>query len=77
MTDDGKTYRGTAGIRTWLDRSAPRIHLHHRAHRAPRVDDEHYTAVNHLEGDFPGGVVNLHFRFALRDGRIARLVIEA
>ena len=41
------------------------------------IDDEHYTAINHLEGDFPGGVVDLHFRFALRDGRIARLVIEA
>ena len=27
--------------------------------------------------DFPGGTVDLHFRFTLRDGRIARLVIEA
>ncbi len=42
---------------------------------AEKIDDEHYTAINHLEGDFPGGVVDLHFRFTLRDGRIARLVI--
>jgi hypothetical protein len=32
--------------------------------------------VHHLEGDFPGGVVDLHFRFTLRDALIARLVIE-
>jgi ketosteroid isomerase-like protein len=42
VIDDGKTYHGTAGIHTWLDRSA---------------------------GEY--------FRFTLRDGRIARLVIEA
>ena len=44
---------------------------------AEKTDDEHYTAINHLEGDFPGGVVDLRFRFTLRDGRIASLVIEA
>jgi hypothetical protein len=32
--------------------------------------------VHHLEGDFPGGVADLHFRFTLRDGLISRLVIE-
>ncbi len=40
------------------------------------VDDSHYDARHHLEGNFPGGVVDLHFRFTLRDGQIARLVIE-
>jgi hypothetical protein len=29
----------------------------------------------HLEGNFPGGEVDLTDRFALRDGRIARLEI--
>jgi hypothetical protein len=29
----------------------------------------------HLEGNFPGGQVDLTDRFALRDGRIARLEI--
>jgi hypothetical protein len=31
---------------------------------------------HHLEGNFPGGQVDLHFRFTLRDGAIADLVIE-
>ena len=76
VTDEGKTYRGTAGIRTWLDRSAGEYTYTIELTGAEKIDDEHYTATNHLEGDFPGGVVDLHFRFTLRDGRIARLVIE-
>ena len=30
----------------------------------------------HLEGDFPGGVADLHFRFTLDGASISRLVIE-
>jgi len=76
VTDDGKTYHGTADIRTWLDRSASEYTYTIELIGAEKIDDEHYTAINHLEGDFPGGTVDLHFRFTLRDGRIARLVIE-
>jgi hypothetical protein len=43
---------------------------------AQRVNDDHYVAVHHLKGDFPGGVVDLRFRFTLREGRIAELVIK-
>jgi ketosteroid isomerase-like protein len=77
VTDDGRTYEGTAGIHGWLDRSAGEYTYTIELVAAAKADDEHYTAVNHLEGDFPGGVVDLHYRFTLRDGRIARLVIEA
>ena len=77
VIDDGKTYHGTADIHTWLDRSAGKYTYTIELIGADKIDDEHYTAINHLEGDFPGGVVDLHFRFTLRDGRIARLVIEA
>jgi len=31
--------------------------------------------VNHLEGDFPGGVVDLRYQFALKGDLIAELVI--
>lgn len=30
----------------------------------------------HLEGDFPGGVVDLNYRFTLDSAAIRRLVIE-
>jgi ketosteroid isomerase-like protein len=76
VTDDGKTHHGTAGIRTWLDRSAGEYTYTVELIAAEKIDDEHYTATCHLEGDFPGGVADLHFRFTLRHGRITRLVIE-
>jgi len=34
------------------------------------------VAIHHLEGNFPGGVADLQFKFTLRDGRISRLTIE-
>ena len=77
VTDEGKTRNGTSDIRTWLERSASEYTYTTELIGAEKTDDEHYTAINHLEGDFPGGVVDLHFRFTLRDGRIASLVIEA
>ncbi|WP_431937416.1 hypothetical protein [Micromonospora sp. RP3T] len=43
---------------------------------AAKLDDQHYDAVHHLAGNFPGGTADLHFRFTLRDGLIARLVID-
>jgi ketosteroid isomerase-like protein len=77
VTDDAKTHHGTADIHTWLDRSAREYTYTIELTGAEKIDDEHYTAINHLKGDFPGGVVDLHFRFTLRDRRIARLAIEA
>ena len=74
--DEGNTYRGKREIRDWLARAGGEYTYTIELVAAQRVDDEHYVAVHHLEGDFPGGVVDLRFRFTLRDGRIAELVIE-
>jgi ketosteroid isomerase-like protein len=75
VLDDGNTYRGKREIRDWLSRSASEYTYTSELLATERVDDEHYVAVHRLEGNFPGGVVDLRFEFALRDGRIARLVI--
>ncbi|WP_426501628.1 nuclear transport factor 2 family protein [Streptomyces sp. D54] len=42
---------------------------------AHRVDDTHWVVTVRLEGTFPGGVAELDYRFELRDGLIAGLVI--
>lgn len=76
VTDEGHTYQGPEQIRTWLSRSASEYTYTTEMIAAAKVDDRHYDAVHHLEGDFPGGAVDLHFRFTLREGLIARLVIE-
>jgi ketosteroid isomerase-like protein len=72
--DDGHTYHGRAEIRAWLAR-ATAVKYTTTLLSTHRVDDEHHEAVQHLEGDFPGGVVDLRFRFTLRDDRISELVI--
>ncbi|WNI22256.1 nuclear transport factor 2 family protein [Streptomyces sp. ITFR-16] len=76
VTDDGRTYAGTEEIRAWLDRSATEYTYTSRLTGARRTGTDHYTATHHLEGDFPGGTVDLHYRFTLRDGLVDRLVIE-
>jgi hypothetical protein len=76
VTDEGRTYRGTTEIRGWLERSSSEYTFTTELTGAQRIDDRQWVAVSHLEGDFPGGVVDLRYRFTL-DGedRIAALTI--
>jgi ketosteroid isomerase-like protein len=76
VVDEGNTYRGPDEIRGWLERSASEYTYTIELTGAQRIDDDHYVAIHHLEGDFPGGVVDLRFQFTLREGRIAALTIE-
>ncbi|MBK3576346.1 nuclear transport factor 2 family protein [Streptomyces sp. MBT65] len=76
VTDDGTTYEGTAAITDWLDRSATEFTYTTRLTGAQYVDATRCTVTQRLEGDFPGGVVDLHYRFTLRDDLVERLVIE-
>jgi ketosteroid isomerase-like protein len=76
VVDEGRTYRGKREIRDWLTRNASEYTYTSEMTGTQRVDDRHYVAIHHLEGDFPGGVADLRFRFTLRDDHIAELVIE-
>ena len=72
VTDDGNTYHGTDEIRSWLTSTGSAYTFTTTRKGASVV----YDVVQHLEGDFPGGVVDLHYLFELRDDTIARLVIQ-
>ena len=76
VTDEGRTYNGPDEIREWLSRSANEFTYTIEMTAAIKLGDERYDVAHHLEGNFPGGKVDLHFRFTLHDGKIARLVIE-
>jgi hypothetical protein len=76
VTDEGRTHNGPDEIRAWLSRSASEYSYTIEMTGATNLGDERYDVTHHLEGNFPGGKVDLHFRFTLRDGKIARLVIE-
>ncbi len=76
VIDEGRPYHGPGQIRDWLQRSAREYTYTIKLTGAQKVDNERYVAIHHVEGNFPGGVVDLRFRFTLRDGSISQLAIE-
>jgi len=77
VVDEGRTYRGHREIAEWLRGAASEYTYTSALSGAERIDDHRWIARNHLEGDFPGGVVDLEFRFTLGGDRVAELVIAA
>jgi hypothetical protein len=75
VVDDGRTYRGTAAIRSFLTTAGAQFDYTTTLLGAERLDDAEWVAHHRIQGDFPGGVVDLAFRFEMADGRIARLHI--
>ncbi|WP_369140911.1 nuclear transport factor 2 family protein [Modestobacter versicolor] len=75
VEDEGRTFRGTEQVLGFLQGGGSEYTYTTELTGAQRIDHEHWVAVNHLEGDFPGGVVDLRYRFTLRDGLIAELSI--
>ncbi|GAA1734052.1 nuclear transport factor 2 family protein [Aeromicrobium alkaliterrae] len=77
VTDEGHTHTGLGEIRAMLTRAAGEYTYTTEVTGAYRLDDARVDVVHHLEGDFPGGVVDLHYRFTVgAGGLIADLVIE-
>ncbi|WP_019144269.1 nuclear transport factor 2 family protein [Aeromicrobium massiliense] len=74
VTDDGRTFRGTEEVLDFLRRGGGEFTYTSEVVGAERGDG-HWVAVVHLEGDFPGGVVDLRYRFVLADDLVAQLVI--
>jgi len=79
VVDEGQEWRGRAAIRRWRGTVATAFEYTVQVTGAKALGDvegvERYDVYIHLEGNFPGGEVDLTDRFALRDGRIASLEI--
>ncbi len=73
VVDDGRTHVGTAEIRAWLDRTTNEFTYTRSLTGADDHGDGAYTVRNHLAGNFPGGQVDLRYRFELRDDLIQSL----
>ncbi|GAA2536164.1 nuclear transport factor 2 family protein [Mycolicibacterium diernhoferi] len=72
VTDEGRDHHGTEEIRAWMTRAASEYtYTTEFLGVAGDLD-----IVQRLEGNFPGGVVDLHYRFTMAGPLIARLVIE-
>jgi hypothetical protein len=76
VTDEGHTYRGREEIGDWLGGAARQYTFTTAFTGASTIGTAHVDVAAHLEGDFPGGVADLHFRFSLDGTLISRLVIE-
>ena len=79
VLDEDQEWHGHAGIRQWRTKVATAYEYTVEVRRAVdrgEVDGvERHDVYTHLEGNFPGGTVDLTNRFGLRDGRITRLEI--
>jgi hypothetical protein len=79
VIDEDKEWRGHAGIRRWRTTLATAYEYTVEVLGAAALGEvdgvERLDVFSHLEGNFPGGTVDLTNRFGLRDGLIASLEI--
>ncbi|MBL0749838.1 nuclear transport factor 2 family protein [Nocardioides baculatus] len=75
VLDDGHAFRGTAEVLDFLENAGSEYTYTSTLVGGERVDDAHWVAVIHIEGDFPGGVADLRYAFTLADDLISELVI--
>ena len=79
VLDEDQEWRGQAALRQWREKVANAYEYTVEVRGATKqgsVDGvQRHDVHAHLEGDFPGGTVDLTFRFGLRDDHIATLQI--
>jgi ketosteroid isomerase-like protein len=79
VADEERTWRGRTAVRTWRQTVATRyrytLDVLGATPRGESGGQEHYDVLTHLEGNFPGGAIDLIYEFGLRDGRIAGLQV--
>ncbi len=73
--DEDRDYHGRSEIRSWREGVATRFTYTTEITDVEQLGDGIHLVHTHLEGDFPGGVVDLKQRFTVSDGRISALVI--
>ena len=79
VLDEDQEWRGQAGIRQWREKVANAyeytVEVRDAAQQGSVDGVQRHDLHTHLEGNFPGGTVDLTYRLALRNGRIAHLEI--
>lgn len=75
VVDQGETFRGHDEVLAFVLDAGAEFEYTTEQTGARRVDDDHWVVTLRLEGTFPGGVADLDYRFTLRGGLVAELVI--
>jgi ketosteroid isomerase-like protein len=73
VIDEGQTWRGMNEIRIWINDVAFRFEYTAGVLGIEAADDGSYVARVRLEGNFPGGTVELNVRFDVEGSQIRRL----
>jgi ketosteroid isomerase-like protein len=76
LTDEDQTWHGHTEIQRWQQEVARAFKFTVEilgAAKQPSDEFERHDLNVRLEGDFPGGIVDLTYRFGLRGGLIAEL----
>ncbi len=75
VVDQDESFRGTPEILRFLRDAGADFSYTTELVDARRVDEAHWVATHRLEGDFPGGVAVLDYRFTMSGDLVAELVI--
>jgi uncharacterized protein (TIGR02246 family) len=75
VVDEGQTRRGSSEIRAWRENVASKYEYTTEVKNVQPFGDEQYVARVRLEGNFPGGTVDLRYQFDIDGDRIQRLEI--
>nr|WP_254925741.1 MULTISPECIES: nuclear transport factor 2 family protein [unclassified Rhodococcus (in: high G+C Gram-positive bacteria)] len=77
VTDEGHDHSGRDEVEAWLTASVSESEYTYTTEfTGATTTGKTVDVTQHLEGNFPGGVVDLHYRFTLDGALINRLVIE-
>ncbi|WP_255032329.1 MULTISPECIES: nuclear transport factor 2 family protein [unclassified Rhodococcus (in: high G+C Gram-positive bacteria)] len=77
VTDEGHDHSGRDEIEAWLTASVNESEYTYTSEfTGATATGTTVDVTQHLEGNFPGGVADLHYRFTLDGALINRLVIE-
>jgi hypothetical protein len=75
VVDEGETHRGHAEIIGWREALAGKWVYTSTVTGSKAIGTDDYRVHVHVEGNFPGGVADLAYRFRLHDGLIDELFI--
>ncbi|MEI6403271.1 MAG: nuclear transport factor 2 family protein [Actinomycetota bacterium] len=75
VVDDGRTYEGINGVKSFLENAGSQYTYTRTLVAAKEIGPDRWRVTNHLAGNFPGGHVDLSYEFQLVGGLIARLTI--
>jgi hypothetical protein len=75
VEDEGRTYTGREEIFQWREHGLSKWTYTTTVTGDESVTEEHHRVMVRVEGNFPGGLVDLTFDFTLRGGLVAALRI--